>query len=337
MLTTQIDLVFNNFSSLLYRLFKRTGHLSFYLSALVFNILVAVIAALYEYLSASISQEFFIDLLYNTLETYVIVAAAHFLTQKVNTFLSESLLPALKSKKDKENWGNFISLLNNRFLPWIVGIPYGAFFVFRRPESPLSGGEMLFALPQDILTGLALVYLFGVISIPFKIRGYSIHLFANDPKASSFLAELDEFLDILFWTLVGIGIVILLSTQIIPQKTSIFTNRYLILQIWGPIIVIFLARYFSIGTIIRRAKQEKLNEIQGRILTLEKDGHLEEKEDMEKILRLWDYHNRVKDSRNHAFDAKEIRAFFYTLLLPLVITIMSNLESFIALLKQPAP
>jgi hypothetical protein len=93
-----------------------------------------------------------------------------------------------------------------------------------------------------------------------------------------------------------------------------------------PVIVLFILIQTSLSNIIRRAKWKTLNEIQAKVEKLQEAKDFGDKETMEAISRLMDYHNSVKASRDSAINLRAILGFINSLLLPLLALLLSNLD-----------
>jgi len=73
-------------------------------------------------------------------------------------------------------------------------------------------------------------------------------------------------------------------------------------------------------------KWNTLNEIQARVQNLQATKNYENKETMDSIKRLMEYHNQVKATRNSAIDFSAILGFINSLLLPLLAFALGNLD-----------
>jgi hypothetical protein len=88
----------------------------------------------------------------------------------------------------------------------------------------------------------------------------------------------------------------------------------------------FITNQNSLSKIIRRAKWKALNEIQAKVEKLQVVENFENKETMDAINRLMDYHDRVNATRNSALDFRTYLNFINSLLLPLLAFILGNLD-----------
>jgi hypothetical protein len=100
----------------------------------------------------------------------------------------------------------------------------------------------------------------------------------------------------------------------------------LVLILWIPIIAMFALNQISLSSIIRRAKWKTLNEAQEKVEKLRASKNFGNPETMEAIIRLMDYHDRVKATRNSAVDLSTALNLINSLLLPLIVFILGNLD-----------
>jgi ABC-type multidrug transport system fused ATPase/permease subunit len=180
---------------------------------------------------------------------------------------------------------------------------------------------------------MAFLYLFlMIILLAARLRRYDLKLFAADPSNSELVSRLSGELS------VGIYLVALFaSIQTLSTAPTGFLPTFgilLVLIYWLPIITVFILNQTSLSSIIRRAKWKTLNEIQSKVEKLQAVENFEDKETMEAINRLMDYHDRVKATRNSALDLNTTLHFINSLLLPLLAFLLGNLDKLTALLQQ---
>jgi hypothetical protein len=106
-----------------------------------------------------------------------------------------------------------------------------------------------------------------------------------------------------------------------------------IVVLWIILGAVFLANQRALAKIIRRAKREKLTEIEDRIAEVEANRDITEKETMEAINRMMDYRDRIKATRNSALDAQAVARLLQSLLLPLIASLLANVERVLRLFK----
>lgn len=113
--------------------------------------------------------------------------------------------------------------------------------------------------------------------------------------------------------------------------TTLFWLIFLIIIIWGPAITFFIIGQYSLSNIITNAKWQKLNQIQSRVERLEAEANIEDKDTMETINRLMEYHNQILKTPNSALNIRASLNFLNSLLLPVLAFVLANLDKLLAL------
>ena len=123
---------------------------------------------------------------------------------------------------------------------------------------------------------------------------------------------------------------LMLATGTLFTVTAVtFTLRGLIFVIprWLPLIALFVVNQIAIHGVIKRAKRKSLNEVQAQMAALRPRKDPPDNETLETLLWLWDYHDRIKGTRNSMLDLNEIVSFVNTLLIPLLAFLIANREA----------
>jgi hypothetical protein len=181
----------------------------------------------------------------------------------------------------------------------------------------------------------ALLYLFlMVILLSVRLRRYDLKLFAADPSSSELISHLSGELVSVIYIVTAYMISGLITIGLVFGVVDLHVVIAQVLLGWLPIIALFTLIQTSLSNIIRRAKWKTLNEIQEKVEKLQAVENFEDKETMEAINRLMDYHDRVKATRNSALDLNSTLHFINSLLLPLLAFLLGNIDKLIALLPQ---
>ena len=170
-----------------------------------------------------------------------------------------------------------------------------------------------------------------VILLSVRLHRYELKLFPADPSSSQLVSHLSSELGLFAYFFAIFSVVVTLEISRIGHF-SFF--GIIIVFLWIPIIALFILNQTSLSNIIRRSKWKKLNEIQTRIEKLEESENYADKETMEIINRLLDYHDRIKATKNSAVDLRTILNFVNSLLLPLIAFILGNLDLVINLFSK---
>ena len=183
----------------------------------------------------------------------------------------------------------------------------------------------------------ALIYLFLMtILLSARLRRYELKLFAADPSSSKLISRLSSELGQVIYIVAVYAIIGLISIGFVFGVVDLYVVIAQLLLGWLPIIALFILIQTSLSSIIRRAKWKTLNEIQSQVEELRATNNLKDKETMEAINRLMDFHDRVKATRNSAIDSRTILNFINSLLLPLLAFLLGNLDKVLLLFaKKP--
>jgi hypothetical protein len=209
----------------------------------------------------------------------------------------------------------FGGLLLGLLVVSMMGVEQGKFFGYG------------YTFAQVILAMITVAFFyqgFVVIPLPAMLRRYDLKLFAADPATSELLARLSGELSTFVYFIAFYSAMATLT--IVALGTSQASGIVLVLFLWLPIIAMFTLNQTSLSSLVRRAKWKTLNEIQAKVEKLQAVENFEDKETMEAINRLMDYHDRVKATRDSALDFKTYLSFINSLLLPLLAFILGNLD-----------
>jgi ABC-type multidrug transport system fused ATPase/permease subunit len=209
----------------------------------------------------------------------------------------------------------------------IGGLLLGSYFVVMSSTrvGVFVGYGSTFGIIISIILDCTLLYSFLMaILLSARLRRYDLKLFAADPSSSEFVSRLSgELGSIVYFVAVLAAYVTLISTL---SGFFLSLGIILVIVLWLPIIAMFILNQTGLSSIIRRAKWKTLNEIQVKVEKLQAAENFEDKETMDAINRLMDYHDRVKATRNSAIDLGTILHFINSLLLPLLAFLIGNLE-----------
>jgi hypothetical protein len=209
----------------------------------------------------------------------------------------------------------YLIVINSKILGRFVG--YGITF----------GSLLLYVV------GFTFFYLFFMaIHLSVRLRRYDLKLFAADPASSELLSRLSGVLGLFIYFVSIYATYLTLVTAFIGLLSVVGIPAILIL--WGPTIAMFILNQLSLASMIRRAKWRTLNEIQAKVEALQAASNFADKETMDAINRLMDFHDRVKRTRNSAIDLGATLNFINSLLLPLLAFLIGNFGFVVSLFKK---
>ena len=88
----------------------------------------------------------------------------------------------------------------------------------------------------------------------------------------------------------------------------------------------------ALSRVITRSKRKALNRVKAQMTALRPREDPPDHETMITLMRLWDYHDRIKGTRNTVLDVKGIMNLINTLLIPLLAFLIANREALLELL-----
>jgi len=241
------------------------------------------------------------------------------------------VLDVIETVASLEEFENWIEKACNRRLHFLVSI-IGSSLATIFTVIPMSNRVGTFAgywftfvgfiVNMFVLSFVYQVFVSGLLSA--RLRRYDLKLFIADPASSELISRLSNELNYVVY-LVAVLAAIITLTMALPGLLPYY-GILLVLSYWLALIAIFILNQTSLSSIIHRVKWKTLNEIQAKVEKLQAAENFEEKETMEAINRLMDYHDRVKQTRNSAIDLNTTLNFINSLLLPLLAFLLGNLD-----------
>jgi len=325
----------------LQRLFKSVKPVSFWYSGVVLSLVILAMGALVAIIAGEFS--FFTGWQASGVAWVIAVGLAIVLGFKIilHLFLetlSESAIDAIESEKDLGDLqATLEGLFNKRNQLWAC-LAMGALALFwplvwQKMGVNFPGwGATLVVVLVFFESGVGVHFPLVALILPARLSHYQFKAYGIDPHSSQVVERLSDTVNksVLIGAIAGaifsIGVAFLGALQ--------YTLYVLwMLVIWGIIIVMFANNQYAVTRIIQSAKRKKLYEIQAKIERLEAEGNVADKETLEAINRLVDYHDRIKATRNSALDVRAILNLLNSLLLPLIGFLLGNIKTVLDLLR----
>jgi hypothetical protein len=258
------------------------------------------------------------------------VVAGNIYVHRVFTVFRNSVLDAIESITSLDDFERWLIAVCNRkahFMFSIIGgVLVGTYLisVLINTGTPILISTMIGTIFLNIFSVAFLYLLIHMVILSAGVGHYDLKLYAAHPASSEVIGHLADLLSgfvylvAMYATLLTLGVAL--------QRFLIPFGILVILLFWIPIIGMFVLNQNSLSSIIRRAKWKALNEIQEKVEKLQATENFENKETMDAINRLMDYHDRVKATRNSAIDLGTTLNFINSLLLPLLAFVLGNLD-----------
>ena len=265
------------------------------------------------------------------------IVAGNFYIHRVFTTFQDSVIDTMESEASLEDFEHWLNGVCNRKIHFLFSI-VGGFLVGMYQVSVLrqAGVKVLpsTAIGTVLLNTFSVVFLYLLIyMIILSARTGKYHLKLNTayPANSEVINRLADLLGN-FVLLVAIYAT-LLTLIVTIQQFLTQLGIVVILLFWIPITGMFVLNQNSLSRIIKRTKLKVLNQIQEKVEQLHASNYLDEKETMDTINRLMDYHERINRTRSSRIDSGSILNLINSLLLPLIALALANTDKILALLK----
>jgi hypothetical protein len=187
----------------------------------------------------------------------------------------------------------------------------------------LVSGTLVFGL----VVGAAWSYLPWFIQFTGRLSKYEFELFALAPVHSEFVARIKRFYNNVMYAVMGYFLLC-----IILNTFNIWAEVLTVTLSWIPAIFLFLAYQNSLRQIITRSKWKFLNQLQCQIANVSNKG-VSDKNTLETINCLMDYHERIRLTPDSAMDIRSILNFLNQLMLPLLGFLVANLDKIVGLFR----
>lgn len=173
------------------------------------------------------------------------------------------------------------------------------------------------------ILGVPIYYIFQMVLLPLRLTPYQYNLFEASPIHSEVLRRLSL-------TLKNYTYVITISIAFSTFLWGInFDARYLnIISLiigWIPLTLQFLSNRLALNKIARNAKWKTLKAIELKIRKIQENADLADKETMECITRLMDYHDRINATHDTALEFRARISFLNQILLTLLGYVIGNI------------
>jgi hypothetical protein len=346
---TLVDLVLELLNRFLQKIIRRTKPLPTWLIIAVLSLIAALVGLVTVYVAGDWPSLIQVGRLIGLDDSFVVpwvilnyvfyIVSAVVINQYIHrifVFWRENILDATESRANLEQFKNWLEKVHGwrlhllaTIILSVLGVSYLVAILAAKIGKSLGYSLIILCSIPSIFAMSFLYQFLLVILLSAGLRKYDLKLFAADPSSSELMSRLSGVLSSGIYLVAIYASVATLSaapTGFIPAAGII-----LISVLWLPIILMFMLNQSSLSSIIRRAKWKTLNEIQAKVEKLQAVPNFEDKETMEAISRLIDYHARVKVTRDSALDFRTYFSFINSLVLPLLAFLLGNLDKLIAL------
>jgi hypothetical protein len=329
---SSIDVILESVGRILRKLTRRTKSPASWISALAIALLISLIAYLSSLLTGGLPRHGYRTIAFGGALIFLNLVLANSAFGRTFTILEDKLLDGLESSAGLSELRNWLAAVGDIKRPALIGLfIYAASVAFILPdpmENPaymvVVGGVML------LWTGFLIYYMFQFMVLPLRLGRCQFKLHAEDPVSTEVLADwsgMMNFATYMFAFMLATGTLFTVAMVTFRLRILIF-----IIPRWLPLIALFLVNQMAISGVITRSKRRSLNEVEAQMAALRPRADPPDNETLETLLWLWDYHDRIKGTRNSILDIRGIINLINTLLIPLLAFLIANREAILELL-----
>jgi hypothetical protein len=158
------------------------------------------------------------------------------------------------------------------------------------------------------------------------VGGYHMKLYFADPSSSPVIGVLSSIFNRGLFIIVSLSVALNLLFYFYRGLVSLPNFAVLTVLIWVFTIALFWANQAALGQLIQRTKRESLQTIQSQIETLHVSQKVLQADTLSQLQSLMDYHDRISGTKNTALNLQVVMEIFASLLIPLVGTVIANLD-----------
>jgi hypothetical protein len=350
---TLVDVFLEWFDRLIRKITRQSKPLPIWLITVILSLSLTLIAVAIIYISGDKALLFILTtasggmgsltVFLGSVTTIFVAVVMNQYMRKIFELWRDEVLDATESMASLDDFENWLRISCNwrlhlllTIIAVIVLTPNAIFLIKAKLGISVAYGSIL-SLFLISMFAYAFFYLFlMVILLSARLRRYDLKLFPTDPSNSELISRLSSELGWVIYIVAVYAIIGLISIRLVFGSIDPFVVIVQLLLAWLPMITLFILIQTSLSSIIRRAKWKILNEIQAKVEKLQAVENFEDKETLEAINRLMDYHDRVRATRNSALDLNTTLHFINSLLLPLLAFLLANLDLVLKLFaRQP--
>ena len=246
--------------------------------------------------------------------------------------LQDKLLDGLESSAGLTGLHDWLASTGDLKRPSLIGFLIYAASVALVLQDPLETpvGTAVVGGVLFLWTVFMFYYMFLFAVLPVRLSRCRFKLHPEDPVSTEVLEDWSRMMNFaayMFAFMLAMGTLFTVSAVEFRLRVLIF-----LIPRWLPLIALFVVNQAAISGVITRSKRESLNDVEVHMAALRPEADPPEHDAMETLLWLWDYHDRIKDTRNSALDLMGIINLVNTLLIPLLAFLVANREVILELL-----
>jgi hypothetical protein len=211
------------------------------------------------------------------------------------------------------------------------------FWMLNHPGQEFHVGPfvtVLLACVQAVWVGYYLIPFY--LNFPLRLNRYAFDLYTLDPSSSELVGRLTRLLSYAFYVTMAYIVQLTFGLSFIGVLTTETPVPGLLVSalVWVPAVIMYVSGQLDLSNLIAGAKWKTLNEVQAKIERLHAEQDLPDKDTLERIAKLMDYHDRIDATPNSALNFRSGLNFLNSLLLPVLAFLIGNLKDVIAFFQN---
>ena len=173
---------------------------------------------------------------------------------------------------------------------------------------------------------------------PPQLHRYHFDLYTPDPSSSEVVGRLSRLLSFILYVTMGFIIQLMIGLgffDVLSVRTLV-PGFLLSLLVVSPMVIMYAAGQYHLSDLITRSKWKMLNEVQAKIEKLYSGEEIPDKDTLDRLSKLMDYHDRIKSTPNSALNFRASLNFLNSLLLPILAFVFANLDKVIDVIRNVA-
>jgi undecaprenyl pyrophosphate phosphatase UppP len=171
---------------------------------------------------------------------------------------------------------------------------------------------------------------------PPQLHRYHFDLYSPDPSSSEVVGRLSRLLSFILYVTMGFIIQLMIGLgffDVLSEKTLV-PGFLLTLLVVSPMVIMYAAGQYHLSDLITRSKWKMLNEVQEKIEKLYSGEEIPDKDTLDRLSKLMDYHDRIKSTPNSALNFRASLNFLNSLLLPILAFVFANLDKVLDVVRN---
>jgi hypothetical protein len=326
---SSVDLILDVAGRILQKLTRRSKPPAFWISALSVALLVSLIASLGSLLTGALSRDAYPTIALGAALIFLNLVLARSTFRRAFDTIRDKLLDGTESSAGLAGLRAWLIASGEVKWPALLGLAiyvlYIAFILPNPIEDPSPAETIVMGGVMLMWTGFLLYYMFLFVLLPLRLSRCQFKLHIEDPVSTEVLVDwsgMMMFAAYMFAFMLAIGTLFTVTAGTFRMRTLIFITPR-----WLPLIALFVVNQLAISGVISRSKRKSLNDVEAQMEALRPKEDPPDHEAMETLLWLWDYHDRIKDTRDTVLNLKGILNLVNTLLIPLLAFLIANREA----------